>query len=150
VAISTNREAIEAFGIDPENMFEFWNWVGGRYSLWSAIGLSIALSIGFDKFLELHRGAYEMDQHFRYTDFRKNMPVILALLGIWYNNFFDAETHAILPYNQHLKYFPSYLQQGDMESNGKSIDRTGHMVNYQTGPVIWGEPGTDGQHAFTS
>jgi glucose-6-phosphate isomerase len=148
VAISTNRDAIEAFGIDPENMFEFWNWVGGRYSLWSAIGLSIALSIGFDKFFELHRGAYEMDQHFRYTDFRKNMPVILALLGIWYNNFFDAETHAILPYNQHLKYFPSYLQQGDMESNGKSIDRTGHMINYQTGPVIWGEPGTDGQHAF--
>jgi len=148
VAISTNREAVEEFGIDPENMFEFWNWVGGRYSLWSAIGLSIALSIGFDKFLELHKGANEMDQHFRYTEFKKNVPVILALLGIWYNNFFGAETYAILPYNQHLKYLPTYLQQGDMESNGKSIDRAGNRVDYQTGPIIWGEPGTDGQHAF--
>ena len=148
VAISTNKEAVEAFGIDPENMFKFWNWVGGRYSLWSAIGLSISLAIGFDKFLELHQGANEMDQHFRYTDFRKNIPVILALLGVWYDNFFKAETHAILPYNEHLKYLPAYLQQGDMESNGKSIDRSGNKVNYQTGPIIWGEPGTDGQHAF--
>lgn len=148
VAISTNKEAVEAFGIDPENMFEFWNWVGGRYSLWSAIGLSISLAVGFEKFLELHEGANEMDQHFRYTDFSKNVPVILALLGIWYNNFFNAETHAILPYNEHLKFLPAYLQQGDMESNGKSIDRAGNMINYQTGPIIWGEPGTDGQHAF--
>jgi glucose-6-phosphate isomerase len=148
VAISTNRDAVEDFGIDPENMFEFWNWVGGRYSLWSAIGLSIILSIGYDKFLELHQGAHEMDQHFRYSEFKKNIPVILALLGIWYNNFFGAETYAILPYNQHLKYLPTYLQQGDMESNGKSIDRAGNKVNYQTGPIIWGEPGTDGQHAF--
>jgi glucose-6-phosphate isomerase len=148
VAISTNKKAVEAFGIDPENMFKFWNWVGGRYSLWSAIGLSISLAIGFDKFLELHHGANEMDQHFRYTDFRKNIPVILALLGVWYDNFFKAETYAILPYNEHLKYLPTYLQQGDMESNGKSIDRSGNKVNYQTGPIIWGEPGTDGQHAF--
>ena len=148
VAISTNKEAVENFGIDTNNMFEFWNWVGGRYSLWSAIGLSIALSIGFDKFLELHHGANEMDMHFRYTDFNKNAPVILALLGIWYNNFFLAETQAILPYSQHLKFLPTYLQQGDMESNGKSIDREGKYVDYQTGPIIWGEPGTDGQHAF--
>ena len=148
VAISTNQEAVEGFGIDPENMFEFWNWVGGRYSLWSAIGLSICLALGFDKFLELHQGANEMDQHFRYSDFRKNIPVILALLGIWYNNFFEAETHVILPYNEHLKYLPAYLQQGDMESNGKSIDRAGNRIDYQTGPIIWGEPGTDGQHAF--
>ncbi len=148
VAISTNKDAVENFGIDINNMFEFWNWVGGRYSLWSAIGLSIALSIGFDKFLELHHGANEMDLHFRYTDFNKNAPVILALLGIWYNNFFKAETHAILPYSQHLKFLPTYLQQGDMESNGKSIDRGGKSINYQTGPIIWGEPGTDGQHAF--
>jgi len=148
VAISTNREAVESFGIDPENMFKFWNWVGGRYSLWSAIGLSICLAVGFDKFLELHQGANEMDQHFRYTEFRQNIPVILALLGIWYNNFFKAETHAVLPYSEHLKYLPTYLQQGDMESNGKSVDRAGNPVNYQTGPIIWGEPGTDGQHAF--
>ncbi len=148
VAISTNRSSVVEFGIDPENMFEFWNWVGGRYSLWSAIGLSIVLSIGFDRFLELHQGANEMDNHFRYTEFRSNVPVILALLGIWYNNFFEAETYAILPYSQHLKYLPTYLQQGDMESNGKSVDRTEKAINYQTGPVIWGEPGTDGQHAF--
>lgn len=148
VAISTNVEAVEQFGIDPENMFEFWNWVGGRYSLWSAIGLSIALSLGFDQFLELHRGANDMDNHFRYTDFRKNAPVIMALLGIWYNNFFGSETYAILPYSQHLKYLPTYLQQGDMESNGKSVDRAENDLNYQSGPIIWGEPGTDGQHAF--
>jgi len=148
VAISTNKEAVKQFGIDPRNMFEFWNWVGGRYSLWSAIGLSIILSIGFDNFLELHKGANEMDQHFLNTEFKNNIPVIMALLGIWYNNFFNAETYAILPYSQDLKYFPTYLQQGDMESNGKSVDRAERMVKYQTGPIIWGEPGTDGQHAF--
>ena len=148
VAISTNKEAVKKFGIDPKNMFEFWNWVGGRYSLWSAIGLSIILSIGFDNFLELHKGAHEMDLHFLNTEFENNLPVILALLGIWYNNFFDAETYAILPYSQDLQYLPTYLQQGDMESNGKSVDRNENMVNYQTGPIIWGEPGTDGQHAF--
>lgn len=148
VAISTNESAVENFGIDPANMFEFWNWVGGRYSLWSAIGLSIILCIGFDNFVELHTGAHEMDRHFFQTDFDRNIPVILALLGIWYNNFFDADTHAILPYSQDLKYLATYLQQGDMESNGKSVDRTGQIVGYETGPVIWGEPGTDGQHAF--
>jgi len=148
VAISTNKSAVENFGIDPNNMFEFWNWVGGRYSLWSAIGLSIILSIGFDNFLELHKGANEMDLHFLNTEFDRNIPVILALLGIWYNNFFDADTYAILPYSQDLKYLPTYLQQGDMESNGKSVDRSAKMVDYQTGPIIWGEPGTDGQHAF--
>jgi len=148
VAISTNKEAVEKFGIDPKNMFEFWNWVGGRYSLWSAIGLSIILSIGFDNFLELHKGAHEMDQHFLNTEFENNLPVILALLGIWYNNFFNAETYTILPYSQDMQYLPTYLQQGDMESNGKSVDRNENMVNYQTGPIIWGEPGTDGQHAF--
>jgi glucose-6-phosphate isomerase len=148
VAISTNKSAVENFGIDPNNMFEFWNWVGGRYSLWSAIGLSIILSIGFDNFLELHKGAHEMDLHFLNTEFENNIPVILAMLGIWYNNFFDADTYAILPYSQDLKYLPTYLQQGDMESNGKSVDRSKKMVDYQTGPIIWGEPGTDGQHAF--
>jgi glucose-6-phosphate isomerase len=148
VAISTNKEAVENFGIDPKNMFEFWNWVGGRYSLWSAIGLSIILSIGFENFLELHKGAHEMDLHFLNSDFEKNIPVILALLGIWYNNFFDADTYAILPYSQDMQYLPTYLQQGDMESNGKSVDRSENMVDYQTGPIIWGEPGTDGQHAF--
>jgi glucose-6-phosphate isomerase len=148
VAISTNREAVEFFGIDPKNMFEFWNWVGGRYSLWSAIGLSIILSIGFENFVELHKGAHEMDLHFLNTEFENNIPVILALLGIWYNNFFDADTYAILPYSQDMQYLPTYLQQGDMESNGKSVDRSENMVDYQTGPIIWGEPGTDGQHAF--
>ncbi len=148
VAISTNKEAVEHFGIDPKNMFEFWNWVGGRYSLWSAIGLSIILSIGFENFLELHKGAHEMDLHFLNTEFENNIPVILALLGIWYNNFFDADTYAILPYSQDMQYLPTYLQQGDMESNGKSVDRSENMVDYQTGPIIWGEPGTDGQHAF--
>ncbi|MGD9327362.1 MAG: glucose-6-phosphate isomerase [Cyclobacteriaceae bacterium] len=148
VAISTNKEAVEHFGIDPKNMFEFWNWVGGRYSLWSAIGLSIILSIGFENFLALHKGAHEMDLHFLNTEFENNIPVILALLGIWYNNFFDADTYAILPYSQDMQYLPTYLQQGDMESNGKSVDRSENMVDYQTGPIIWGEPGTDGQHAF--
>ncbi|WP_019990548.1 glucose-6-phosphate isomerase [Rudanella lutea] len=147
-ALSTNRKAVEAFGIDPENMFGFWDWVGGRYSLWSAIGLSIALYIGFDNFEELLAGAHDMDVHFRDTPFAKNIPVTLALLGIWYNNFFGAQTQAILPYDQYLHRFAAYFQQGDMESNGKSTDRTGNPTDYQTGPIIWGEPGTNGQHAF--
>ena len=148
VALSTNKEEVEKFGINPENMFEFWNWVGGRYSSWSAIGLSIALSIGFDKFEELLAGAHAMDNHFRTAPLEKNMPVILAMLGIWYNNFFNAASVAILPYDQYLHRFAAYFQQGDMESNGKYIDREGNQVNYQTGPIIWGEPGTNGQHAF--
>ncbi len=148
VAISTNRAAVEEFGIAAENMFVFWDWVGGRYSLWSAIGLSVACSIGFENFAELLDGGHAMDRHFRETPFERNMPVILALLGIWYNNFFGAETVAILPYDQYMHRFPAYFQQGDMESNGKAVDRSGHHVAYQTGPVIWGEPGTNGQHAF--
>lgn len=148
VAISTNRKEVEAFGIDPENMFEFWDWVGGRYSSWSAIGLPICLAIGFDNFVELLEGAHAMDNHFRKTPFEKNIPVIMGLLGIWYNNFFDAHSHAILPYDQYLHRFAAYFQQGDMESNGKYIDRDGRPVDYQTGPIIWGEPGTNGQHAF--
>lgn len=148
VAISTNRSEVEKFGIDPENMFGFWDWVGGRYSLWSAIGLSIACYIGFSNFEQLLSGAHDMDNHFKNTPFEKNIPVVLALLGIWYNNFFGAETHAILPYDQYLHRFAAYFQQGDMESNGKYVDRSGKKVNYQTGPVIWGEPGTNGQHAF--
>ena len=148
VAMSTNTEAVRAFGIDPQNMFEFWDWVGGRYSLWSAIGLSIALSIGMDRFEELLAGAHAMDGHFQTAPLEKNMPVILGMLGIWYTNFFAADTHAILPYDQYLSRFPAYFQQGDMESNGKWIDRDGHPVDYATGPVIWGEPGTNGQHAF--
>lgn len=147
-ALSTNTEAVTAFGIDPQNMFVFWDWVGGRYSLWSAIGLSISLAIGFDNFEELLEGAYEADEHFRTAAFEENIPVILALLGIWYNNFFEAESHAILPYDQYLHRFAAYFQQGDMESNGKYIDRNGERVDYQTGPIIWGEPGTNGQHAF--
>lgn len=147
-ALSTNTEAVKAFGIDPQNMFEFWDWVGGRYSLWSAIGLSISLAIGFDNFEELLKGAYDADEHFRTSAFEENIPVILALLGIWYNNFFEAESHAILPYDQYLHRFAAYFQQGDMESNGKYIDRNGERVDYQTGPIIWGEPGTNGQHAF--
>lgn len=147
-ALSTNGKAVAAFGIDTRNMFGFWDWVGGRYSLWSAIGTSIALGIGFDNFRELLRGAHAMDNHFREAAPDKNIPVILALLGIWYNNFFGAESHAILPYDQYMHRFAAYFQQGDMESNGKSIDRTGHVVDYQTGPIIWGEPGTNGQHAF--
>lgn len=148
VALSTNAKAVGEFGIDVANMFEFWDWVGGRYSLWSAIGLSISLSIGFDNFELLLAGANEMDDHFASASFDKNMPVILALLGIWYVNFFDAATHAILPYDQYMHRFAAYFQQGDMESNGKSIDRNGNRVTYATGPVIWGEPGTNGQHAF--
>ncbi|MBK0383767.1 glucose-6-phosphate isomerase [Pedobacter sp. SD-b] len=147
-ALSTNEDGVSKFGIDTQNMFGFWDWVGGRYSLWSAIGLPIALSIGFDKFEELLSGAHEMDNHFRNTEFDQNMPVILALIGIWYNNFFEAETEAILPYDQYMHRFAAYFQQGDMESNGKHVDRNGDEVNYQTGPVIWGEPGTNGQHAF--
>ena len=148
VAVSTNATAVTQFGIDTRNMFEFWDWVGGRYSLWSAIGLPIALYIGMDNFEELLVGAHEMDEHFRTAPFEKNMPVILALLGIWYTNFFGAQTHAILPYDQYLHRFPAYFQQGDMESNGKSVTRDGEWVDYATGPVIWGEPGTNGQHAF--
>ena len=148
VAISTNAEAVEKFGIDKDNMFVFWDWVGGRYSLWSAIGLSIACYIGYDNFADLLQGAFEMDQHFKGTPFEENIPVILALIGIWYNNFFGAQTEAILPYDQYLHRFPAYFQQGNMESNGKSIDRNGNKVDHQTGPIIWGEPGTNGQHAF--
>ncbi len=148
VAISTNAEKVEAFGIDPNNMFIFWDWVGGRYSLWSAIGLSIACYIGFENFEELLQGAFEMDSHFRQTPFNQNIPVLLALIGIWYNNFFGAETEAILPYDQYMHRFPAYFQQGNMESNGKSIDRNGRPVTYPTGPIIFGEPGTNGQHAF--
>ncbi|MDR6942558.1 glucose-6-phosphate isomerase [Mucilaginibacter pocheonensis] len=147
-ALSTNAAAVEKFGIDTKNMFEFWDWVGGRYSLWSAIGLSIALSIGFDNFVELLEGAHATDKHFRTTEFDQNIPVILALIGIWYNNFFDAETNVILPYDQYMHRFAAYFQQGDMESNGKHVDRNGKEVDYSTGPIIWGEPGTNGQHAF--
>ncbi len=148
VALSTNAEAVAAFGIDTQNMFEFWDWVGGRYSLWSAIGLSIVLSIGYDNFEQLLQGASASDAHFRETPFEENIPVVMALLGVWYNNFFDAETQAILPYDQYLHRFAAYFQQGDMESNGKYVDREGNQVDYQTGPIIWGEPGTNGQHAF--
>jgi len=148
VALSTNAPEIARFGIDTKNMFEFWDWVGGRYSLWSAIGLSIALCIGMENFDELLAGAHDMDEHFRTAALEKNMPVILALLGVWYNNFFGAQTHAILPYDQYMHRFPAYFQQGDMESNGKFVDRNGEVVDYSTGPVIWGEPGTNGQHAF--
>lgn len=148
VAISTNEKEVLKFGIDKENIFRFWDWVGGRYSLWSAIGLSIACTIGFDNFIEILDGAHSMDNHFRNTPFEKNIPVILALIGIWYNNFFNAETEAILPYDQYMHRFPAYFQQANMESNGKSVDRQGNEVTYQTGPIIWGEPGTNGQHAF--
>jgi glucose-6-phosphate isomerase len=148
VALSTNEAAVKAFGIDPQNMFRFWDWVGGRYSLWSAIGLSIACTVGFDRFRELLEGAHAMDRHFRETPLERNIPVILGLLGIWHGNFCDAHSHAILPYDQYLHRFAAYFQQGDMESNGKSVDRAGNPVGYQTGPIIWGEPGTNGQHAF--
>jgi glucose-6-phosphate isomerase len=148
VALSTNEKAVIAFGIARENMFEFWDWVGGRYSLWSAIGLSIALTIGYDNFESLLKGAFEMDQHFSQVPFEKNIPVIMALLGIWYVNFFGAQSEAILPYDQYLHRFAAYFQQGNMESNGKSVDRNGNRLQYSSGPVIWGEPGTNGQHAF--
>ncbi|WP_233970833.1 glucose-6-phosphate isomerase [Pectobacterium versatile] len=147
-ALSTNAKAVGEFGIDTDNMFEFWDWVGGRYSLWSAIGLSIILSLGFDNFEKLLSGAHAMDKHFASTPAEKNLPVLLALIGIWYNNFFGAETEAILPYDQYMHRFSAYFQQGNMESNGKSADRNGNPVDYQTGPIIWGEPGTNGQHAF--
>lgn len=147
-ALSTNAKAVGEFGIDTANMFEFWDWVGGRYSLWSAIGLSIVLSIGFDNFVELLSGAHAMDKHFSTTPAEKNLPVLLALIGIWYNNFFGSETEAILPYDQYMHRFAAYFQQGNMESNGKYVDRNGNVVDYQTGPIIWGEPGTNGQHAF--
>jgi glucose-6-phosphate isomerase len=148
IALSTNAKGVAAFGIDTRNMFEFWDWVGGRYSLWSAIGLSIACSIGFKNYLSLLEGAYEMDVHFKTSPLGKNMPVILGLLGVWYANFYGAESHAILPYDQYLHRFAAYFQQGDMESNGKYVDRNGNRVSYETGPIIWGEPGTNGQHAF--
>lgn len=148
VALSTNAQAVSQFGIDTENMFTFWDWVGGRYSLWSAIGLSIALYIGMENFEAMLSGAHSMDEHFRTSPLERNMPVILALLGIWYNNFFGAQTHAILPYDQYLHRFPAYFQQGDMESNGKRVDRRGKVVDYSTAPIVWGEPGTNGQHAF--
>ncbi|WP_439147036.1 glucose-6-phosphate isomerase [Vibrio sp.] len=147
-ALSTNASSVAEFGIDTDNMFEFWDWVGGRYSLWSAIGLSISLSVGFDNFVELLDGAHEMDNHFASTEFESNIPVILALIGIWYNNFHGAESEAILPYDQYMHRFAAYFQQGNMESNGKFVDREGNPVEYQTGPIIWGEPGTNGQHAF--
>ncbi|WDZ72632.1 glucose-6-phosphate isomerase [Vibrio harveyi] len=147
-ALSTNAPAVSEFGIDTDNMFEFWDWVGGRYSLWSAIGLSIALAVGYDNFIELLDGAHEMDNHFVSTDLESNIPVILALIGIWYNNFHGAESEAILPYDQYMHRFAAYFQQGNMESNGKYVDREGNVVTYQTGPIIWGEPGTNGQHAF--
>lgn len=147
-ALSTNTEGVTKFGIDPENMFAFWDWVGGRYSLWSAIGLSIALAVGMDNFEELLTGAHEADEYFRTTPLADNIPVIMALLGIWYNNFWDAQSHAILPYDEYLARFPAYFQQGDMESNGKSVTKAGEPVDYTTGPIIWGEPGTNGQHAF--
>ncbi len=148
VAVSTNAKAVANFGIDTDHMFEFWDWVGGRYSLWSAVGLSIALYLGMDNFEKLLSGAHEIDEHFRTTPFEENMPVILALLGMWYNNFWSADSHAILPYDQYMHRFPAYFQQGDMESNGKRVTRDGDAVDYSTGPVIWGEPGTNGQHAF--
>jgi glucose-6-phosphate isomerase len=148
VAISTNKDGVQKFGISPENMFTFWDWVGGRYSLSSAIGLSVACTIGFENFEQLLAGMHSMDQHFKNESFNKNIPVVLALIGIWYNNFFKTETEAILPYDQYLHRFAAYFQQANMESNGKFVDRNGEKVNYQTGPVIWGEPGTNGQHAF--
>ena len=148
VAVSTNSDAVQAFGIDHENMFEFWDWVGGRYSLWSAIGLPIALVVGMDNFRELLAGAHEMDQHFASAEFSGNMPVILGLLGVWYRNFIGASNHAVLPYDHSLRLLPAYLQQADMESNGKRVTRNGEVVAYDTGPVIWGQPGTNGQHAF--
>ena len=147
-ALSTNGKAVAEFGIDTDNMFEFWDWVGGRYSSWSAIGMPIALSVGFDNFEALLQGAFEMDMHFATKAYGENVPVLLALIGLWYNNFYGAESEAILPYDQYMHRFPAYFQQGNMESNGKYVDRNGNKVDYQTGPIIWGEPGTNGQHAF--
>ena len=148
VALSTNSDAVSAFGIDTKNMFRFWDWVGGRYSVWSAIGLSVACAIGFNNYVEFLEGAHAMDNHFKTAGFDQNVPVILALIGLWYNNFYGAETEAILPYDQYMHRFSAYFQQGNMESNGKYVDRNGEAVDYQTGPIIWGEPGTNGQHAF--
>ena len=148
VAVSTNSEAVEAFGIDVENMFEFWDWVGGRYSLWSAIGLPIVLAIGMKRFKKMLSGAHSMDKHFCIAPLEQNMPVILAMLGVWYNNFFKAQSHAVLPYDHYLRDLTFYLEQADMESNGKSVDRNGNKVNYETGPIIWGTSGINGQHAF--
>lgn len=148
VALSTNVKGVKDFGIDPDNMFVFWDWVGGRYSIWSSIGLSIALTIGYDNFEKLLKGAESTDHHFETTDFKENIPIIMALVGIWYTNFFGSETEAIFPYDQYMHRFPAYFQQGNMESNGKHVDRNGNVVRYSTGPVVWGEPGTNGQHAF--
>jgi glucose-6-phosphate isomerase len=148
VALSTHRQEVVRFGIEPERMFPFWDWVGGRYSVWSAIGLSVMIAVGPDRFDAFLRGAHEVDRHVRTTPFERNVPVVMALLGIWYHNFFGAETHAILPYDQLLFHFPSYFQQGDMESNGKSVTRSGAPVATTTGPIVWGQPGTNGQHAF--
>jgi glucose-6-phosphate isomerase len=148
VALSTNEKAVVAFGIDKENMFEFWDWVGGRYSLWSAIGLSIALTIGFEHFEALLKGAHQMDEHFRNNAFEENIPVKMAMIGLWYVNFFGVQTEAILPYDQYMHRFAAYFQQGNMESNGKRVDRNRETLDYASGPVIWGEPGTNGQHAF--
>ncbi|MGD9638550.1 MAG: glucose-6-phosphate isomerase [Alphaproteobacteria bacterium] len=148
VALSTNTEKVKEFGIDTNNMFEFWDWVGGRYSLWSAIGLSIALAVGMDNFEKLLEGAFKMDQHFKNSPLNENIPVILGLLGIWYADFFNAESYAVLPYDQYLHRLPAYLQQADMESNGKTITKDGEKVNYPTGPILFGEPGTNGQHSF--
>jgi glucose-6-phosphate isomerase len=148
VAVSTNIQKVKEFGIDEGNIFPMWDWVGGRFSLWSAVGLTISLAIGYEHFDNLHLGAHKMDMHFKNTPFEKNIPVITALLSIWYNNFFGAETEAIIPYSQYLNQFATYLQQGIMESNGKSVDRSGNPINYQTGTIIWGEPGTNAQHAF--
>ncbi|HLU83185.1 MAG TPA: glucose-6-phosphate isomerase, partial [Trueperaceae bacterium] len=148
VALSSNSEAVAAFGIDPRNMFEFWDWVGGRYSLWSSVGLGIALSAGFEAFEELLSGAHAVDQHFLHEPLASNVPVLLALLGVWYRNFFGASTVAVLPYDESLEFLPTYLQQADMESNGKSVDRWGRRLRLDSGPVLWGQPGTNGQHAF--
>jgi len=148
IAVSTNTEKVAEFGIDTNHMFGFWDWVGGRYSLWSAIGLPIALAVGMDRFRQLLEGAHEMDEHFQSAEFPENLPVILGLIGVWYTNFAGARSHAVLPYDEYLRYLPAYLQQGDMESNGKRVTRDGIPVEYTTGPVVWGEPGTDGQHAF--
>ena len=148
VALSTNEKEVVQFGIDKTNMFEFWDWVGGRYSLWSAIGLSIALTVGYENFEQLLKGSQESDLHFQHASFERNIPILMAMIGLWYTNFFGAQSEAILPYDQYMHRFAAYFQQGNMESNGKSTDRNGNKVSYSTGPVIWGEPGTNGQHAF--